>query len=125
MGCYGFGLARTLTTVVEKHHDEKGIVWPKAIAPFAMHLIGIKNQESGIKEKAEEVYKKLLDAGVEVLFDDRDTSTGAKFADADLIGIPVRLVVSAKSAGKIEWKERTSKESQLLTLEEVLNSIVA
>lgn len=123
MGCYGFGLARTLTTVVEEYHDDKGIVWPKSIAPFAVHLIGIMNQESGIKEKTEEVYKKLLDAGVEVLYDDRDTSTGAKFADADLIGIPTRLVVSAKSGDKIEWKERNKQEAELLSFDEVLQKL--
>lgn len=123
MGCYGFGIGRTLATIVEKYHDDRGIVWPKNVAPFAVHLIGIMNNESGIKEKAEEVYKKLLDAGIEVLFDDRDTSTGAKFADADLIGIPVRLVISAKTGDKIEWKERTKPETNLLSFDEVLQRL--
>lgn len=119
MGCYGFGLARTLTTVVEKHHDDKGIVWPKNVAPFDVHLISLRENE-----KAEEMYKKLTDAGIEVLYDDReDVGAGAKFADADLIGIPVRLVVSQKTEGKIEWKERTKSDTELLSFDEVLQRL--
>jgi prolyl-tRNA synthetase len=121
MGCYGFGLARTLTTVVEKYHDDKGIIWPECVAPFQVHLIGITKNELGIKKKAEEVYQKLLDAGIEVLYDDRDElAPGVKFADADLIGIPVRLVVSQKTGDKIEFKKRTEKEPEMLSIEEVL-----
>jgi|SRR5579885_100873 len=124
MGCYGIGLARTMATIVEVYHDEKGIVWPKAVAPYQVHLIGIMNSESGIREKAEEIYKTLQHAGIEVLFDDReDMSAGAKFADADLIGIPVRLVVSPKTGEKIEWKERSKKETALLTLEDILKRL--
>jgi len=119
MGCYGFGLARTLTTIVEKHHDDRGITWPESVAPFLVHLISIKENE-----KAEKVYQQLLNAGVEVLFDDRDeASAGQKFADADLIGIPVRLVVSQKTGDKIEFKRRTEKESELVTLEEILKRL--
>jgi prolyl-tRNA synthetase len=120
MGCYGFGLARTMTTVVEHHHDDKGIVWPKVIAPFDVHLVSLRENA-----KAEELYKKLLDAGIEVLFDDReDVSAGQKFADCDLIGIPVRLVVSAKTGDKIEYKERNKKETEMLSFDEVLKRLV-
>lgn len=119
MGCYGFGLARTLTTVVEKHHDEKGIVWPKNVAPFAVHLISLRENE-----KAEKLYEDLQEAGIEVLFDDREeVGAGQKFGDADLIGIPVRLVVSAKTEGKIEWKTRTKSETELLSFDEVLKRL--
>ncbi|MGI8420103.1 MAG: proline--tRNA ligase [Candidatus Levyibacteriota bacterium] len=119
MGCYGFGLARTLTTIVEKYHDEHGIMWPESVAPYHVFLISLKENE-----KAEKVYKELTDAGIEVLYDDReDASAGQKFADADLIGIPVRLVVSAKTAEKIEFKKRTEKETELLSLAEVLQSL--
>jgi len=126
MGCYGFGLARTLTTVVEKHHDDRGIVWPESVAPYQVHLISLKENE-----KAEKVYQELLDAGVEVLFDDREEVTaGAKFADADLIGIPVRLVISAKTGDAIgsdsigvEFKKRTEKEAELLSLEQILSRL--
>lgn len=124
MGCYGIGLARTLATIVEIHHDEKGIAWPELVAPYQVHLIGITNNELRIKEKAEEVYEKLQKAGVEVLFDDReDVSVGVKFSDSDLIGIPVRLVVSSKSGERIEWKERNKKETELLSFDDVLQRL--
>lgn len=116
MGCYGIGLARTLATVVETSHDEKGLVWPEAVAPYQVHLVGLN-------EKAEEVYKKLQDAGIEVLFDDRDVSAGEKFADADLLGIPVRLVVSNKSGEMIEYKNRSETETKLISFEEVLTAL--
>jgi prolyl-tRNA synthetase len=124
MGCYGFGVSRVMGVLVEKFHDDKGIIWPSSVAPFDVHLIGITKQELRIKEEADRVYKRLLEAGVEVLYDDReDVSAGAKFADADLIGIPVRLVVSSKSGDKIEWKKRASSETELLTPDEVLQRI--
>lgn len=120
MGCYGIGLARTMAAVVEVNHDEKGIIWPESIAPYQVHLISLKENE-----KAEKLYKQLTDAGVEVLFDDRDdVAAGAKFADADLIGIPVRLVVSAKTGEQVEWKKRTSKDAELISTTEVLKRMV-
>ena len=119
MGCYGFGLARTLTTIAEKSYDDRGIIWPESVAPFQVQLVSLKEND-----KAEKVYQELLDAGVEVLYDDRDdVSAGQKFADADLIGIPVRLVVSQKTQDKIEFKKRTEKESELLSIEEVLKRL--
>jgi len=120
MGCYGIGLARTLATVVEVNYDDKGIIWPKAVAPFAVHLIGLTKNEEEMTQKVENIYQRLQAAGIEVLFDDRDASAGEKFADADLIGIPVRLVVSQKTGERIEWKERSKKETDLLTLDEVI-----
>ncbi len=124
MGCYGIGINRIMGTIVEVHHDDKGIIWPEAVAPFKVHLIGIMNQELGIKGKADEVYKKLTKAGVEILYDDReDTSAGQKFADADLIGIPVRLVVSAKTQDKVEWKKRTSEETELISIDQALQKL--
>ncbi len=119
MGCYGIGLARTLATIVEKHHDESGILWPEAVAPYQVHLITL-NKELVTKNKADEVYKKLQDAGIEVLYDDRDVRAGEKFADADLIGIPVRLVVSPKTGDKIEVKMRKSEKTELFSLQELL-----
>lgn len=124
MGCYGIGLARTMAAIVEIHNDEKGIVWPVSVAPYQAHLIGIKNQELRIKERADDIYKKLQEAGVEVLYDDRDNaSVGEQFSDADLIGIPTRLVVSPKTGEKIEFKERKSQKTELLTLQEVLHKL--
>lgn len=118
MGCYGIGLGRTIAAIVEKHNDEKGMVWPAAIAPYQVELIDIQSPERG-----EEIYTKLLAAGIDVLWDDRDVRPGQKFADADLIGIPVRLVVSAKTGDQIEWKERTGSETQLLSLEDVVSQL--
>ena len=119
MGCYGIGISRAMGILVEKHHDDQGIVWPDSVAPFQVYVISLKENE-----KAEKVYKELLDSGVEVLYDDRDdVSAGKKFADADLIGIPVRLVISAKTGEKIEFKKRAEKETELLSLGEVLKRL--
>jgi len=130
MGCYGIGITRLMGAIVEVHHDDKGIVWPEGVAPFAAHLIhlgGAKKVQSSkfkVQSYADQVYEKLLKAGVEVLYDDReDVSAGQKFADCDLIGIPVRLVVSEKTAGKVEWKKRTETKTQLLDLSEVINRL--
>ena len=90
MGCYGIGISRTMGVLVEQFHDDKGIIWPKEVAPFATHLIGLNG-------KGDQIYQKLLASGIDVLFDDRDIPAGEKFADADLIGIPVRLVISDRT----------------------------
>lgn len=114
MGCYGIGLGRLLAAITEANNDEKGIIWPKSVAPFATHLVGLDIA------KADKVYDELKRNGVDVLYDDREISAGVKFADADLIGIPVRLVVSAKTGDKIEYKERGKEETKLLTLDEIV-----
>jgi prolyl-tRNA synthetase len=116
MGCYGIGISRTMGVIVEKFHDDKGIIWPKEIAPFQVHLVGLNG-------KGEEVYEKLVKAGIEVLFDDRDLQAGQKFSDADLIGIPVRLVVSDKTGDKIEWKERSGSETKLFDFKNLLTGL--
>jgi len=125
MGSYGIGIERTMACLVETHHDKRGIIWPKSVTPFAAHLILIRNSQLAIRKFANEVYEELVRAGVEVLYDDREeTSAGEKFADADLIGCPVRLVVSEKTGEKIEWKERGKKEIKLLSLEELISKLV-
>ncbi len=116
MGCYGIGIGRTLASVVEKHHDDKGIIWPKEIAPFQVHLVSL----SGAEDRAKEVYQQLIKAGIEVLWDDRDESAGVKFADADLIGNPIRLVVSPRTKDQVEFKLRNESEAELISIEEVL-----
>ncbi len=116
MGCFGIGISRTMGVMVEKFHDEKGIIWPEAIAPFAVHLVGLKDASS--------VYDQLLQAGLDVLYDDTDRSAGEKFADADLIGIPVRLVVSEKTGDKVEWKKRGQDQTELLEVAEVIQRVV-
>ena len=118
MGCYGIGLARTLSTVVEIFHDDKGITWPESIAPFAVHLVSLN-----ANDKAEEIYTKLQEKGIEVLYDDRDIGAGQKLGDADLLGIPVRLVVSGRTGEQVEWKKRNETESELITFEEVLKRL--
>lgn len=120
MGCYGIGISRAMGIIVEKCHDEKGIIWPASVAPFVVHLIGISNNDTVLKEKAEQVYNTLQEHGIDVLFDDRDMSAGEKFADADLIGIPIRLVVSAKTGEQIELKKRTESQATLVSLDKVL-----
>ena len=124
MGSYGIGVGRAMALVVETHHDEKGIIWPEPVAPFAAYLFGITNGESKIIKLVGDVYQELLTAEIEVLYDDREeVSAGVKFADADLIGIPVRLVISEKTGKKIEWKRRDQKKTELLGLKEVIRRL--
>ncbi len=120
MGCYGIGLGRTMAAIIEKHHDDKGILWPASVAPFQVHLISLANAE----QRAEAVYGQLTQAGIDTLWDDRaDAAAGVKFTDADLIGIPVRLVVSERNKDKIEWKPRDSKTAELLSFDEILQRL--
>ena len=118
MGCYGIGITRTMGVVVERFHDEKGIKWPKSISPFDVHLVGLDG-------KGEDIYKALKEKGIDVLFDDRDIPAGKKFADCDLIGIPVRLVVSDRTKDKIEYKERDSDQTLMLDINELFLKITA
>ncbi|HOX96197.1 MAG TPA: His/Gly/Thr/Pro-type tRNA ligase C-terminal domain-containing protein [Candidatus Woesebacteria bacterium] len=120
MGSYGIGTSRLIGVLVEKFHDEKGIIWPRNVAPFTVHLVDIQK-----KEEAEKIYNMLLENNIEVLWDDREMSPGEKFADADLIGCPVRVVVSSRSmdAGGVEVKMRHDKESKIITQDEFLGYI--
>ena len=115
---YGIGPTRTMGAWVEVSHDDKGIIWNKTISPFDAHLIELPGAK-GVKS----VYDKLIEAGVDVLWDDRDIPAGEKFADADLIGIPVRLVISDKTGDKIEYKRRTEDNVELLKFEELLKKL--
>jgi len=114
MGSYGIGSGRLLACVAEEHHDDKGLMWPITVAPYHVHLVSLAGSDARVAEAAERVYRALADAGVEVLYDDREESTGVKFADADLIGLPIRLTVSARSLGKggVELKRRDRKEHE-------------
>lgn len=126
MGCYGIGIGRTLAAIVEAHHDDKGIVWPESIAPFQVYIARL-GLEPGVVEAADTLYENLQAAGVEVLYDDRDARAGEKFADADLIGIPHRVVVSGKTvaAGSFEYKKRTEQESSHISLEDLKTLLTA
>ena len=119
MGCYGIGIGRSMAAIVEKHNDTKGMVWPDLVAPFKVHLISL---EGGF-EAAEKLYKDMIAAGIEVLYDDRDKAAGEKFADADLIGIPVRMVVSKKTVekGSVEVKRRGESDVQLVLFLDVID----
>jgi len=119
MGCYGIGVSRLMGAIAEIHHDDKGFIWPDEVAPFKAHLISLE----GAEEKADEVYAQLVKEGVEVLYDDRELSAGEKFVEADLIGIPNRLVVSVKTADKIELKRRDSEKTGLLSSEALLKTL--
>ena len=117
MGCYGIGMTRAIAAAVEQFHDDKGIIWPVNIAPFHVHLIGLNlDQDENAKETCEKIYKELKDNNIEVLFDNRNISPGKKFADADLIGIPLRLTISSRSLenGGIEWKERNMEKHRII-----------
>lgn len=121
LGSYGIGITRVMGVVAEKLSDEKGLVWPESIAPYKVYLVSIGN----VAEAASELYKKLESAGVSVLFDDRDERPGAKFADADLMGMPYRVTISERllAEDKLELTVRNSGETELLTLEELLGKI--
>lgn len=124
MGSYGMSPSRLMGSCVELSHDEKGIIWPKSIAPFDLHLVEIRGGDSEIKDEIEEIYQWLQERGFDVLYDDRDNKTaGEKFNDADLIGIPWRLVVSKKTMnqGEVELKNRKSGEVVLVKKEELIN----
>lgn len=123
MGCYGIGIGRLMGAVVEMNNDENGIVWPSEIAPFKFHLIQIEGRGK-VKEMAEKIYQDLLKRRIEVLYDDReDKSAGEKFAESDLIGIPIRLVVSERTLkhNSLEIKKRNEKKAKLVNLKRILS----
>lgn len=125
MGCYGIGPSRCMGVIVEEHYDDKGIIWPENVAPFKVHLISLGGKDPAIIAAADELYKNLQAAGIEVLYDDREATAGEKFADSDLIGIPYRVVISAKTMGenKVELKKRSSEESELITIERLITKL--
>ena len=113
MGCYGIGVSRVVAAVVEEHHDEHGVIWPAALAPYDVHLLSVPGRgeaAAGVIETADRMYEELTGRGLAVLYDDRDVSPGVKFADADLLGMPVQLVVGAKglARGVVERKDRAT-----------------
>jgi len=125
MGSYGIGISRFMGIVVEQNHDEKGIIWPFSIAPYYVALLGLDMDKAETGQAAEQLYADLLAANVEVLFDDRVESAGVKFNDADLIGLPLRVVVSKRSLknGGVELKPRSQKESRVVSLADAVQVI--
>ena len=126
-GSYGIGIGRAVQTIIETHHDDRGILWPPSVAPFDVHLIALPVTEPEVRTTAEKVVAELETTGLEVLYDDRDESAGVKFADADLIGIPLRMTVSKRNLkeGKVEIKGRSSADLELVPLSEGLARVRA
>jgi len=128
MGCYGMGVSRLLSVVAEECHDEDGLVWPASLAPFQVHLLALgANRSPEVADAAGALHDRLTAAGIEVLYDDRDVSPGVKFADADLLGIPVRLVVGAKglARGIVEWRSRATGEEREAPLDGPVDALLA
>jgi prolyl-tRNA synthetase len=120
MGCYGIGVSRVVGAAIEQHHDDNGIVWPTAMAPFQVTLIPMNMKKSErVREAAEKLYNELKDAGIDVLFDDRDARPGVMFADCELIGIPHRVVIGDRSLdnGEVEYRARTADDNEMMPLE--------
>lgn len=125
MGSYGIGITRTPQAALEKFHDDKGIIWPKNIAPFLVEIVPISMDSQSQVEAAEKIYATLTENGIDVLLDDRPERPGVKFNDADLVGIPIRLTIGDKSLkqGKVELKARSSDQVDLVDLDRVLEAV--
>ena len=142
MGCYGLGLGRLMGAIIEIHHDKDGIIWPEQVAPFDIHLIAlgsnkkvhpVKSRKAGspkatfnrVKNQAEKIYKDLKNKGFEILYDDRDETAGIKFVESDLIGIPLRIIVSEKTLQKqsIEIKKRNERRVKLVKIKSYVQKI--
>jgi len=122
MGSYGIGLGRLMATIVEIHHDEDGIIWPKEVAPFFIHIVPVEIREEEIAKTSFNLYQSLQNSGIEVLYDDRqEKSPGEKFVESDLIGIPIRIVISKKTLLKneVEIVSRKDKKKNIIPLNEV------
>ena len=124
MGCYGIGVSRIMAAVAEASNDENGLIWPMSIAPYQVHLICANQTDSAQVALADQVYDLLNQAGVEVLYDDRDERAGVKFKDADLIGIPIQIV-SGKTAseGKVEIRDRKTKTSEFVVAADAVDAV--
>ncbi len=126
MGCYGIGVTRIVGAAIEQNHDEKGIIWPEPLAPFDVVLVPINMHRSdAVREASEALYEELQSIGLDVLFDDRDARPGVKFADAELIGIPHRLVVSDRGleAGELEYRHRRDDESRMMKRDDAVDLV--
>ena len=126
MGSYGIGLGRTMAAIVEQSHDEKGIIWPENIAPFKYIILIMSSKDETQNKVANDLYDRMMAAGIDVMLDDRDERPGVKFNDAELIGIPYRITVGKKAnEGIVEFKGRTDEKAQEISIEELLNKVNA
>ena len=128
MGCYGIGVTRIVAAAIEQNHDEQGIVWPAPLAPFQVILVALNWAKSErVRDASELLYRDLLKAGIEVLLDDRDARPGVKFADAELVGIPHRVVVSERGldAGRLEYRHRRASGNEEIPMEQAVAFVVS
>ena len=125
MGSYGIGPARIAASAIEQNHDENGIIWPLAISPFQVEVLPLNMKNESVKKAAEDIYQGLLKENIEVLIDDRDTSPGIKFKDADLIGIPYRIIIGEKGLkdGIVEFKERKTGKVEKIKVESAVGHV--
>lgn len=125
MGCYGIGVSRTLAAVIEQHHDEDGIIWPVSVAPYHVIVTLVKPKDETQSKLAEDIYQRLLTAGVEAVIDDRDERPGVKFKDADLLGFPIRITVGKRAGeGIVEYKLRRDSEKTEISVEEAIENAI-
>ena len=130
MGCYGIGVTRIVAAIAEEHHDDLGLAWPVVVAPYDVHLVslpGKSDQAADVVAAADRLYDELTGAGVDVLYDDRDTSPGIKFADADLLGMPTRLTVGARglARGVVERRDRATGQEEEIAVTDVAAAVLA
>ena len=124
MGCYGIGISRLLSAIIEQNHDDNGMIWPRSIAPFDIHVVPVNVKNETQRTLAEDIEKLLQDAGYQVLLDDRKERAGVKFADSDLMGLPVRITVGKKADdGIVEIKLRKSGETVEVKVDELVDSL--
>ena len=124
MGCYGIGVSRLIAAIIEQNNDENGIIWPKEVAPYLVHLVCLDMKKEVQKEVAEKIYNKLLEEKVEVLYDDRIERPGVKFNDADLIGLPIQIIVGRKAdEGIVEIKVRKTGEREEVLIENLYTKL--
>ena len=126
MGCYGIGVGRAMASVCEQNNDKWGPVWPLPIAPYHVHICVLNRNKEGVGEKGDELYEKLSGAGLEVIYDDRNVKAGFAFNDADLIGVPYRVIVSPKNleAGTIEFKSRDGSIKESIPVDEAAEYVI-
>jgi prolyl-tRNA synthetase len=126
MGSYGIGVGRLLACVAEEYHDEFGLMWPVSVAPYPVHLVVLSSKDGSAEAAAEKLYADLVKAGLEPLYDDRDERAGVKFNDADLIGLPLRVTVSARSLqnGGFEFKRRDKEERTIVPVGDAIEVII-
>ena len=125
MGCYGIGVNRIIAAAIENSNDENGIIWPPEIAPYKAVIVSINPKDKKVADTSENIHNILVDAGIETLWDDRDLTAGVKFKDADLVGIPIRLTIGAKTLenGTVDIKLRNRKEQKSVKISSILEEV--